>query len=87
MWIVPFALAVCAVASLIAGIWLVIHLPAVMRVFGRHADIVPPRGRRRVPPHKVLLMLVIFNAGWIAAVVIWVWVIGGDANQVTIANP
>lgn len=72
VWIVPFALSICAVASLVAGIWLILHLPAVVRTFGAHFDVVRPRGSRRVPPRRVLLMLAIFNLGWIAAVLILV---------------
>jgi hypothetical protein len=87
LWIVTTALVVCAVSSLIAGIWLLLNMPAVARTFGSGGNIVPPPGRRRVPPRKVLLMIAIFNLGWIAAVAIWIWALSGDANQVIVARP
>jgi len=36
-------------------------------------------GKRRATPAAVWTALIIFNAGWIACIVIWIFVLGGEA--------
>ena len=86
MWLINVALAICAVGALIAGIWLVLHLNAVAALFAGKADIVPSGRRPRASRAKTIAMLIMFNAGWIAAIAIWVFVLTGEANQIVDAN-
>jgi hypothetical protein len=86
LWSINLLLAICAVGALIAGIWLVVHFNAVAALVAGKGDMVasgvPPRVSRR----KTILMLIVFNLGWMAAIGIWIFVITGAANQVVDAN-
>ncbi|MBU2408261.1 MAG: hypothetical protein KKC79_06375 [Gammaproteobacteria bacterium] len=78
---------VLATSSLIAGIWLFLHLRDVAAMFSSRANqIVRGPGKRHASRAYVWLALFIFNAGWIASLLIWIFVIGGDANAVTEAR-
>lgn len=76
----------CIVATLVAGIWLLLNLNAVARLFAgssKRGEMVPAPGVRRVPPGRVWLMLAIFNLGWIGCAAIWVYTIDREeANAV-----
>ncbi|WP_305097165.1 hypothetical protein [Croceibacterium aestuarii] len=78
--------AVCAIASLLAGVWLLLHLPSVVALFARNRAIAPS-GRPHASRAMTWFMLALFNLGWIACVLIWIWIIGGDANQAIDARP
>lgn len=88
LWFLPALIALFAVVSLAAGIWLLLHLRDVARVFrgNRPGDMVTGPGRRHATSTAVWAALVIFNAGWIVCLVIWVFVIGGEANSVVDAK-
>lgn len=88
LWFLPALLGLFAVVSLLSGIWLLLHLPDVARIFRGHRDgeMVPGRAKRRTLPGTIWLMLILFNIGWIVCLVIWVFVIGGDANQVVVSK-
>lgn len=88
LWFFPALLGLFAVLSLVSGIWLLLHLPDVARLFrgDRDGEMVPGRTKRRATHGAVWLALILFNAGWIACLVIWVFVIGGDANQVVVSK-
>lgn len=88
LWFLPALIAIFAVVSLAAGIWLLLHLRDVARVFrgDRPGEMVRGPGRRRATPTAVWTALVIFNAGWIACIVIWIFVLGGEANTVVDAK-
>lgn len=75
-------LAVCAVASLAAAIWLLLHLQAVAAAFRGTADVVPGRRAPKTSKGAVWTALIIFNAGWIACILIWVFVMSGAGNEV-----
>ncbi|HCB78941.1 hypothetical protein BA950_03630 [Erythrobacter sp. SAORIC-644] len=81
-------MALFAVVSLGAGIWLLLHLRDVARVFrgNRPGELVRGPGKRRATPAAVWTALIIFNAGWIACIVIWIFVLGGEANTVVDAK-
>ena len=85
LWFFPSLIGILASSSLVAGIWLVLHLRDLARLFSadRSNDIVRGPGKRHASRRRVWLALFIFNAGWIASVLIWIFVIGGDANAVT----
>jgi len=88
LWFLPALIALFAVVSLVAGIWLLLHLRDVARVFqgDRPGEMVRGPGRRRATPAAVWTALLIFNAGWIACIAIWLFVSSGDANTVVSAK-
>ena len=88
LWIFPALIALFAVISLVAGIWLLLHLRDVARVFrgDRPGEMVRGPGRRRSTPAAVWAALILFNAGWIACIIIWVFVLSGEANTVVSAK-
>lgn len=88
LWFLPALIALFAVISLAAGIWLLLHLRDVARVFrgDRPGEMVRGPGPRRATPAAVWTALLIFNAGWIASIVIWTFVLGGEANTVVNAK-
>lgn len=82
IWFFPALLALSAVVSIAAGIWLLLHAQAVAVLFRRHGDMVPAPRKPRASRGSVLLALLLFNLGWIASVAIWSFVISGEANDV-----
>ncbi len=82
LWFLPALIAFFAVASLAAGVWLLLHLRDVARLFrGENpGQIVRGPGRRRATPAAVWTALAIFNVGWVACFVIWLFVLSGEAN-------
>jgi len=78
---------ILATVSLIAGIWLALHLRDIARTFSGSEDgeLVRGPGKRQASRRRVWAAIFVFNAGWIACVVIWIFVIGGDANALTSA--
>lgn len=88
LWIFPALIALFAVISLVAGIWLLLHLRDVARVFrgDRPGEMVRGPGRRRATPAAVWAALILFNTGWIACIIIWVFVLSGEANTVVSAK-
>lgn len=89
LWFFPALMGLFAIVSLLTGIWLLLHLRDVARVFSgdEEGEMVEGPGKRTASRAQVWLFLVIFNAGWIAALAIWIFAIGGDANAVTDAAP
>ncbi|HEV7314055.1 hypothetical protein [Sphingopyxis sp.] len=85
LWFFPSLMGILATLSLLAAIWLVIHLRDVASLFSSDtsSDIVRGPGRRRASRARVWFVLFIFNTGWIASLLIWIFVIGGYANAVT----
>ena len=81
LWFFPLLLAFCGVASLVAGIWLLLHLQALAVLFRGNADIVPSPKAPRASRASIWLALAVFNLGWIASISIWVFVISGEAND------
>lgn len=89
LWTANVIFAAFIIAALGSGIWLMLHLNAVARLFAGRADqgdIVPAPVRPRVPRGRTWLMLAIFNLAWIACVLIWIYVIGGEANTLVEAD-
>lgn len=88
LWFLPALLALFAVVSMVAGIWLLLHLRDVARVFrgDGEGEMVRGPGRRRASPGAVWTALLVFNIGWIACILIWIFVMGGDANTLVNAE-
>ena len=82
LWTANLIMAIFVIATLASGIWLLLNLDAVARLFRGVGDVVATPGRRTASRGRTWLMLAIFNIGWIACVLIWVYVMSGDANQV-----
>ena len=76
LWTLATLLALCAVASLAAAVWLLLHLTALSHALRGRADLVPPPARPRASTGAVLTALAIFNLGWIASVAIWIFALG-----------
>lgn len=84
LWFFPALLGALATISLIAGVWLLLHLPDIARLFSRNrpGGLVRSSGRRAASQGAVWFALILFNGGWIACVLLWIFAIGGDANEV-----
>ncbi len=80
LWFFPVLLVTCAVISLISAIYLFLHLQAVARIFRGTADIVPAPVGRRASRKSIFLALTLFNFGWIASILIWIFALSGGAN-------
>lgn len=86
LWTANLVMAFFAIAALGSGLWLLLNLDAVARLFAGKADVVPAPGKRTAPRGRVWLMLAIFNAAWIACVLIWAYVMSGEADTVVDAT-
>ena len=86
LWTASLIMATFIVATLASGIWLLLYLDAVARLFAGKADVVPAPGKRTAPRSRVWLMLAIFNIGWIACILIGIYVMSGDANTIVDAT-
>lgn len=84
IWFFPALLALSAIVSLGSGLWLLLHMPDVARVFGgrREGELMSGRAKARASRSAVWIGLILFNAGWIACVLLWIFVISGGANAV-----
>lgn len=82
IWFFPALLALSAVVSIAAGIWLLLHAQAVAVLFRDRGDVVPGPSRSRASRRSVILALILFNLGWVASVAIWSYAISGQANEV-----
>lgn len=88
--IVQIMLVLAIVVTAASGVWLMINARSVAWLFRKSEAIDPgPNTGRR--PHfqsrgRVLAVLVAFNIGWIAAVVIWSWAITEEASEVVEAR-
>ena len=66
--IIIFALGVVTLGS---GLWLLLHARDVARVFRREPDVAVGPGERQASRFAVSAMLIVFNLGWIGALVFW----------------
>ena len=75
LWSFQAMFAFAVIATLVSGIWLLIHLTAVTRTFAGNADIVPSPEQPRMSPAAVRSVLAAFAVGLMAtlAFVILVW--------------
>lgn len=82
LWFFPALIAFFAVVSLAAGIWLLLHLRDVARIFRgeKPGQMVRGPGPRKATPAAVWTAVAIFNGGWIVSIIIWFLVLSGEAN-------
>jgi hypothetical protein len=62
-WVLPTVYALAIVVTLIAGIWLLLHLTALARTFAGKIDIVPSPKPARASQRAVRGVLAVFGAG------------------------
>lgn len=74
-----FALAV--IATIVSGIWLLLHLTAVTRTLAGNTGIAPSPKRARAMPGAVRGILAIFSVGLIATLSLMILVITGAAQS------
>lgn len=89
LWTANVIFAAFIIAALGAGIWLLLNLDGLARLFagrGDQGEMVPARRRPSASSNKVWLMLIVFNLAWIACVLIWIYVMSGDANAIVEAD-
>jgi hypothetical protein len=80
LWIFPTVLAVAIVVTLVAGIWLLLHLTAFARMFAGNADLVPSPKRPRASRAAVRLALAAFGGGLALTLAIEILTMRGVAN-------
>ncbi|WP_336978729.1 hypothetical protein [Altererythrobacter fulvus] len=90
LYVPQILLALAIVLTAGTGVWLMINARAVARLF-RHSDIIEPGpvlGRRRIPPPRglVMVMLAGFAFGAIASVAIWSWAMTEEAVEMVDAR-
>jgi len=74
--IIIFAIGIVTLGS---GIWLLLHARDVARLFRSEPDIAVGSGRKQASRSLTWIMLAVFNAGWILALVFWTIVIDASA--------
>lgn len=63
------------VLTLASGVWLLVHARDVARVFRREPEVAVGPGPRKASRSSVIFALLLFNLGWISALVFWSLVI------------
>lgn len=80
LWLYAALYAVAVVATMISGIWLLLHLTALARTFAGRADIVPSPKPPRASRRTVRLVLSTFCGGLLVSVAMQVLAMTGAAN-------
>ncbi len=88
--VVQIVLGLSILLTAASGVWLMINARSVAWLF-RKSDAIEPgpstgRHAHRQPKGMVLAILVAFNIGWIAAVVIWSWSVSEEASALVEAR-
>ncbi|QIG78976.1 hypothetical protein [Stakelama tenebrarum] len=83
----PLLLVIAILVTAVTGIWLLLNARSVAALFRGVPDIEPGPGRKRAPRGTTIVMLILFNIGWISAVAIEWTAWNGAANAVTQAQP
>ena len=80
LWVFPTVFAVAIIATMIAGIWLLLHLTAFARTFAGNADIVPSPKPHRASRRTVRLVLAAFCGGLLLTLAVQILAMTGVAN-------
>ena len=80
LWIFPAIYAVVIVATMIAGIWLLLHLTALAHRFAGRFDIVPSPKRPQASRRAVHIALATFAGGLLLTLTMQVLAMTGVAN-------
>jgi hypothetical protein len=81
LWIFPTLFAVSVIVTLIAAIWLLLHLTAFARTFAGNADIVPSPKPARSSRRAVRAALATFVLGLLATLTLQILALTGVANE------
>ncbi len=80
LWFFPALLGLSGVVTMAAGIWLLLHLTALARMFAGRADIVPARARPLASRRTLKRMLAAFLGGGLVTLATLTIVVSGLAN-------
>jgi hypothetical protein len=80
LWLFPTVFALAIIVTMVAGIWLLLHLTAFARTFAGNADIVPSPKRNRASRRTVRLVVAAFSLGLVSTLVMQILAITGVAN-------
>ncbi len=80
LWLFSALFAIAIFTTLVAGLWLLLHLTAFSRTFAGKADLVPSPKRPRASRRAVKIGLVIFSVGLLATLAMQILAITGQAN-------
>ena len=63
IWLLPLLVIVTAVVTMLSGVWLLLHLTALVRMLADKTDLVPAKAFPRVPRRAVRTALGVFLGG------------------------
>lgn len=86
LWVPQVLLALTIVVTAATGIWLLLNLRAIARLFRSSGVVEPGPGPRPPSKRTTAIMLILFNLAWIGSVAVWSWVMTGEANKVVDAG-
>lgn len=86
LWVPQILLALTILITAGTGIWLLINLRSVARLFRSTGEIEPGPGPRPASRSTVLAMLVAFNIGWIGSIAVWSWAMTDDATETIVSD-
>lgn len=81
LWLFPALFAVSVIVTLVAAIWLLLHLTALARTFAGTADVVPSPKPANASRPAVRFALAAFVVGLLSTVTLQVLAFTGVAND------
>lgn len=81
LWLFPMLFAVSVIVTLVAAIWLLLHLTAVARTFAGSADVVPSPKPAKASRQAVRFATGAFVVGLISTLTLQVLAFTGLAND------
>jgi hypothetical protein len=63
IWLLPLLVIVTALVTILSGVWLLLHLTALVRMLADKTDLVPAKAFPRVPRRAVRTALGVFLGG------------------------
>ncbi|HTK72338.1 MAG TPA: hypothetical protein VL331_07590 [Croceibacterium sp.] len=63
IWLLPLLVIVTALVTMLSGVWLLLHLTALVRMLADKTDLVPAKAFPRVPRRAVRTALGVFLGG------------------------
>jgi hypothetical protein len=63
IWLLPLLVIVTALVTMLSGVWLLLHLTALVRMLADRTDLVPAKAFPRVPRRAVRTALGVFLGG------------------------
>ncbi|MEO0061687.1 MAG: hypothetical protein RLZZ08_247 [Pseudomonadota bacterium] len=86
-WYFPALIGVSSIMTLVAGIWLTLHLTAVARIFSGHADIVTAPVRPGASQRVVWSWLAAFVVGLAVSLTVPVLILSAATRHTLISVP